>query len=283
MKVAACLVASVVASVVASAVALAVASMALVAQPRPTGTGAPTHARATMQAVAVTASSATLLVTLAVDDGWHVSWRNPGDTGLPTRFAWSLPAGVRIRRETWPVPVVSRSVVGVAHTLEGEVPWLVEFALATADADDRLVGLTLRYGICRDVCIPEQQTIQGVLPGRGAGAAPVVAVPRPLRQRLAADVRPVPARVRVTTGLCLERLPASLTGKSLDLIAGPDRNLDAALPVSRGNGTTTGAAIVRLPASARLGAIVDTVLLVAGPAGVTVPLDFRAPAPHCRR
>ena len=30
---------------------------------------------------------------LAIKPGWHVYWRNPGDSGLPTTIDWQLPAG----------------------------------------------------------------------------------------------------------------------------------------------------------------------------------------------
>ncbi len=262
------------------AVSLA-AAMPLVAQPQPS-LSAVKHARATLQPVSASATSATLLVTLAVDDGWHVSWRNPGETGLPTRFVWNLPAGVRVRRETWPVPVVTRSDVGVAHTLEGEVPWLIEFALDAPAAVDRLVNLTVRYGICRDVCIPEQLTVQGVLPGSGAGASALGVVPPTLRARLATDAAPVPARLSAAAGLCLDRLPAGVTGRGLEMIAGPDRDLDGAVRIGPSTKAARGAVRVRLPAGARLRQPADTVLLVAGDRGVTLPLDFRAPAPRCR-
>jgi DsbC/DsbD-like thiol-disulfide interchange protein len=261
--------------------AMPLVAMPLIAQPRP-AMNAVKHAQATVQAVSIGASSATLLVTLAVDDGWHVSWRNPGETGLPTRFVWNLPAGVRAGRETWPVPVITRSDVGVAHTLEGTVPWLVEFTLDAPSAADRLVSLTLRYGICRDVCIPEQLTVQGVLPGSAAGASPLAAVPPALRARLAVDAAPVPARLNATTGLCLDRLPTGITGRGLEMIAGPDRDLDGAMRIGPSTKAARGPVRVRLPAGARLRQPADTVLLVAGDRGVTLPLDFRAPAPRCR-
>lgn len=264
-------------------VATATLSAALAAQPRPMSLGAPKHARVSIQPVAVTPTSATLLVTMAVDDGWHVSWRNPGETGLPTRFAWNLPAGVRVRRDTWPVPVVTRSDVGVAHTLEGDVPWLVEFALEAPVAADRLVSLTLRYGICRDVCIPEQQVVQGVLPGTGPGATAQVPMPAALQRRLVRDGAPVAARLGRGSVLCVEQLPPGLAAGTVDLIASPDRDVDAALSAPRPAAGAGGPVRFTLPAGARLGPVADTVLLVAGATGVAVPLDFRAPAPRCRR
>jgi len=169
----------------------------------------------------------------------------------------------------------------VTHALEGEVPWLVEFDLDAPAASDRLVSVTVRYGICRDVCISEQQVVQGVLPGSGAGATAVVTVPAMLRRRLAADAAAVPARVGAAGVLCLDRLPPGVVRAGLEMIADSGRSVDGALPVEPGRGVAAGSARVRLPSSARLRGSLDTVLLVGGATGISVPLDFRLPAPRC--
>ena len=43
-------------------------------------------------------------VSLRMDPGWHVYWKNPGDSGLPTRVAWEMPAGFTAGPLQWPVP-----------------------------------------------------------------------------------------------------------------------------------------------------------------------------------
>ena len=41
---------------------------------------------------------------LVPDPGWHVYWRNPGDSGLPTQVAWALPDGFQAGDLQWPFP-----------------------------------------------------------------------------------------------------------------------------------------------------------------------------------
>src|SRR5262249_13582465 len=41
---------------------------------------------------------------LDIKPGWHVYWRNPGDSGLPTAITWQLPAGFGAGEIAWPVP-----------------------------------------------------------------------------------------------------------------------------------------------------------------------------------
>jgi hypothetical protein len=56
--------------------------------------------------LAAIAPGATLWVDLHLDiaSGWHTYWRNPGDSGLPTEIAWTLPAGFHAGDIVWPVP-----------------------------------------------------------------------------------------------------------------------------------------------------------------------------------
>ena len=41
---------------------------------------------------------------LAHQPQWHTYWKNPGDSGLPTRLTWTLPAGVSVSEIQWPTP-----------------------------------------------------------------------------------------------------------------------------------------------------------------------------------
>ena len=41
---------------------------------------------------------------LIVKPGWHVYWRNPGNSGLPTTIEWKLPPGFSAGGILWPVP-----------------------------------------------------------------------------------------------------------------------------------------------------------------------------------
>ena len=43
-------------------------------------------------------------VLLEMEEGWHVYWRNNGDSGGPTRVEWMLPAGFEAGPLRWPAP-----------------------------------------------------------------------------------------------------------------------------------------------------------------------------------
>lgn len=255
-------------------------SAPIIAQPRPQIGNGVKHARARIEAVSLRGNRAQLLVTVLVDSGWHISWRNPGETGLPTRLTWSLPAGVRVVEETWPVPVIAHTPVGDTHTLEGDVPWVVDFRLDSARAAGQLIGLTLRYGVCRDVCIPEQLTVQGVLPAQTDRRE--FRIPPTLQARLSSSAGVIAARRISATKLCFDRVPMSSPGTFPEVVADSGAGLDASLRLAAPKGTRRGGAVAAVPASAIL-RDGSPVLFVRGAAGVSARLDFRRPAPNCPR
>ncbi len=105
---------------------------------------------------------------------WHTYWRNPGDSGLPTRIEWQLPAGAGMGDIEWPAP--KRLPIGplVNYGYEGELLLPMRF---TAPADARPGSeLKLRaqadWLVCHDVCIPESATLELRLPVVDAGTTP---------------------------------------------------------------------------------------------------------------
>jgi DsbC/DsbD-like thiol-disulfide interchange protein len=41
----------------------------------------------------------------SINEGWHLYWRNPGDSGLPTTVEWKLPMGFSAGPLRWPLPL----------------------------------------------------------------------------------------------------------------------------------------------------------------------------------
>ena len=43
-------------------------------------------------------------LALTMEEGWHIYWKNPGDSGLPTSIQWNLPEGFSVEETKWPYP-----------------------------------------------------------------------------------------------------------------------------------------------------------------------------------
>jgi DsbC/DsbD-like thiol-disulfide interchange protein len=98
----------------------------------------------------------TLAVRLTHAAGWHSYWQVPGDSGLPTRVAWRLPAGFRAGELQWPAP--HRLAIGalVDYGYEGETLLLsrIDVPAGLAPGAIERLGARVQWLMCRDVCIP---------------------------------------------------------------------------------------------------------------------------------
>src|SRR4051812_12317095 len=58
-------------------------------------------------------------VILKMKPGWHVYWKNPGDSGAPVSIAITGPEGLRAADVEWPVPISFQQpgdIVGYGYT-----------------------------------------------------------------------------------------------------------------------------------------------------------------------
>ena len=78
---------------------------------------------------------------------WHTYWKNPGDSGLPTTLAWTLPPGVTAGEIAWPTPhkiaIGSLANLGFEGTVLLPVPLSVGSAFAPGALADTLEVLNL--------------------------------------------------------------------------------------------------------------------------------------------
>jgi len=94
---------------------------------------------------------------LRMAEHWHTYWKNPGDSGLPTRIQWQLPAGWKAGAILWPYP--KHLPVGplMNYGYEDEVVLLSDI---TPGADAKLGTYPLKaraeWLVCKDICIPEK-------------------------------------------------------------------------------------------------------------------------------
>lgn len=114
----------------------------------------------------VPGATTTVALRLAMADGWHTYWRNPGDTGLPTTLAWKLPDGVTAGPIQWPAPRALPVGPLMNFGYEGEVFLLTDVAIpAGARIGDTLtLAAKAEWLVCRETCIPEEVAVDLALP-----------------------------------------------------------------------------------------------------------------------
>lgn len=103
-------------------------------------------------------------VQLQMDPGWHTYWRNPGASGMASKIAWQLPAGVTAGAIQWPVPEKLPDEDLTTYIYTNEVVLLVPLKLA---ADLRPGPLDLKASVswleCEALCVPGKASVQTTL------------------------------------------------------------------------------------------------------------------------
>lgn len=94
-------------------------------------------------------------ILIELDDDWHIYWRNPGDSGMPTTIDFDLPDGLSLSEIKWPVPTAFE-YDGLAsfgykkHVLLLADLFLPEYFIVSPVE----ITAILKSLICKDVCIP---------------------------------------------------------------------------------------------------------------------------------
>ncbi len=119
---------------------------------------------------------------MIMDDGWHVYWRNPGDSGLPPSLVWSLPPAFSAGDIQWPypqrIPAGPLASFGYEDQVLLVVPVKVPDGVALPPSID--IKLDVSWLACKVDCIPGQAQLQLALPLSLAGEEPLFSAHAPL-------------------------------------------------------------------------------------------------------
>ena len=221
---------------------------------------------------------------------WHTYWKNPGDSGLPTTMAWTLPAGVTAGDIQWPtpgrLPIGPLMNYGYEGTLLLPVPITVTATAAGTTLD---VKLRAEWLVCKDVCIPESGDFALQIPMQAATAGHAAlfesaraALPRPAPGAQAtASVEGQELVLRVSG------LPAAWRGQKLGFLPEtPGVIHNAAAPVASWTGSAWTARVPLDPQRSASPTVLPALLTIAGQAAglqlqlaVTTPWPAAAPPP----
>jgi thiol:disulfide interchange protein DsbD len=109
---------------------------------------------------------------------WHTYWKNPGDSGYPTKVTWQLPGGYGVGDFDWPTPKRLATGPIVNFGYEGEVllPLTVSVPTSAKVGDNVTLKGKAEWLVCKDVCIPEEGEVAVTLPiAANASAGPAAA------------------------------------------------------------------------------------------------------------
>jgi thiol:disulfide interchange protein DsbD len=136
-----------------------------------------------------------------VKPGWHIYWRNPGDSGLAPAVAWNLPTGFRAGAIEWPAPhrFVTGGLANYGYT--GAVALLTPITAPPAldPAGPIRLDADVTYLVCSEICIPGEAKLTLDLSGGNIPAVDPEAEPLFVAAR-AQLPRPAPFDTRFSVG-----------------------------------------------------------------------------------
>jgi DsbC/DsbD-like thiol-disulfide interchange protein len=118
------------------------------------------------QAGAVAGTTITVGVEYTVTPGWHIYWSNPGDTGMPTQVTFSINGKeVPEIQAQYPIPdsfISPGDLVSFGYS--GRVILLADLPVPPDAEGDYVIGISTRYLMCADRCIPGSAKASLTLP-----------------------------------------------------------------------------------------------------------------------
>jgi thiol:disulfide interchange protein len=170
-----------------------------------------------------------------LEPGWHVYWKNAGDSGEPPRIKWTLPAGITAGPLEFPAP--KRLPLGplMDFGYEDEVLFPFTFNVASnVPAGPATLHAKVDWLVCREVCIPGKAELETTrtLSNSAGGSSPVEPdadlyarlsnrLPDPAPARWKAGFEPTPTGFRLTVVTGQKETQASFFPADQDILDNP--------------------------------------------------------------
>lgn len=102
-----------------------------------------------------TGRSTWLAVEFTPSPGWHIYWRNPGDSGAPPQIAWTLPRGASLGPTAWPSPKALTTGGVTTYVYDRPATLLIPLVLSNGmrARRDTAIAATLSWLVCSNVCV----------------------------------------------------------------------------------------------------------------------------------
>jgi thiol:disulfide interchange protein/DsbC/DsbD-like thiol-disulfide interchange protein len=132
-----------------------------------------------------------------IEPGWHIYWKYPGDSGIPTKVEWHLPPGFKTHDLQWPLPFRDKEPGDLeVFAYNSEI-----LLFTTVEAPDTLppgsvsIEAKTNWLVCQSLCVPGSAQLKLDLGSGSSSASNVVQlfdkysaqVPKPLAKGIQAQ------------------------------------------------------------------------------------------------
>ncbi|HVZ94395.1 MAG TPA: protein-disulfide reductase DsbD domain-containing protein [Phycisphaerales bacterium] len=94
-------------------------------------------------------------VVFDIEPGWHIYWRNPGDSGVAPGVTFDAPSGVTIGEAQWPTPErhVSEGLVDFIYTGKTMLLFPVTLDSGAKVGGSLTISAHVSWMVCQNVCV----------------------------------------------------------------------------------------------------------------------------------
>ncbi len=110
-------------------------------------------------------------VRFDLDDQWHLYWQNPGDSGAPPEATWHTAPDLRVGAFEWPAPERIDAGGLINYGYHGTVVLPAPVTPAGGGSVRGRVAVSLRWLVCRDMCVAGKADLALELPPGAADQA----------------------------------------------------------------------------------------------------------------
>ena len=104
-------------------------------------------------------------INIKLEDGWKTYWRVPGIGGIAPILNWEKSKNIKNISQIWPTPNIYNEY-GL-QTIGYKDELLLPLQIQPIDKKQPIhLSVTIDFGICSDVCVPIQTTVEERLPER---------------------------------------------------------------------------------------------------------------------
>lgn len=102
-------------------------------------------------------------VMFNIEPNWHIYWKNPGDSGLPTSVNFIVPEGFGVRPIRWPIPVIFKRSGDIEDFgYEGSLLLFSEVVAPSDLSDYKTIPIKaeISWTSCSDICVPGKSDLE---------------------------------------------------------------------------------------------------------------------------
>jgi len=99
-----------------------------------------------------------------IEPGWHLYWKNPGDTGAPMQIDLELPEGLRAGEVRWPAPKRFVHAGLLDYIYEDSLTLVIPIHVETPPEDSATVAIELEWLVCKEACLAGFTTLSLTAP-----------------------------------------------------------------------------------------------------------------------